>query len=95
MIREPVAGRRNGVTVLPAVAAPEPTADTDEAPPPVAVPDGPWMTTREAAAYTRFSVDSIKKMASHGRIPVHKQGRRNRYHKDELDRWLRTGQVSS
>jgi len=53
------------------------------------------MTTREAAAYTRFSVDSIKKMASHGRIPVHKQGRRNRYHKDELDRWLRTGQVSS
>lgn len=54
----------------------------------------PWMTTSEAAEYLRCRPDRLKVLASQGRIPVTKEGARNLYHRDALDRWLTVGEAS-
>lgn len=47
-----------------------------------------WMTTREAAAYLRVSVATLRNMTSNGEIPYRKLGRRNRYLLVELRQLL-------
>lgn len=48
----------------------------------------PWMTTDEAVAYTRIPLGTFKQMAAAGQIPSHGEGRRNLYHRGEIDQWL-------
>lgn len=49
------------------------------------------MTTEEASAYLRLSVQTIKQRAREGRMPAAKVGRTWRFLKSELDRWLAGG----
>jgi excisionase family DNA binding protein len=51
----------------------------------------PWMTTTEAAKYLRCSSDRVKRLACEGRIPAHKEGRRNLFHRNELRDWIASG----
>ncbi len=51
--------------------------------------DTPWMTTEEAAAYTRIRPGTFAKLAARGAIPSHSDGgKRNLYHRAELDDYL-------
>lgn len=49
------------------------------------------MTSEEAAAYLRTSVESIRRMAREGRVPAARVGRSWRFRKTELDEWLEVG----
>ncbi len=48
-----------------------------------------WMTPKEVAAYTSMSVATIYSKSSRGEIPVHHIGKLPRYHRDEIDAWIR------
>lgn len=57
-----------------------------------------WFTTREAAAYTRKGVRTIYRAAHEGALVSdqgHTPGAHHRFHRDELDRWLREGRAPS
>lgn len=43
-----------------------------------------WLDSREAAAYLRISVGSLRNMTSNGKIPFHKLEKRNRFLRSEL-----------
>jgi len=49
------------------------------------------MTTEEASAYLKLSIQTIKQRAREGRMPAAKIGRTWRFLKSELDRWLARG----
>jgi excisionase family DNA binding protein len=51
----------------------------------------PWLTAPEAADYLRCPVSRIRKLTSVRAIPVHKEGRRALYRRDELDRFVEAG----
>lgn len=43
-----------------------------------------WMTSEEAAQFLRISAAQLRNLASNGKVPYHKLGRLNRYHRGEL-----------
>jgi excisionase family DNA binding protein len=43
-----------------------------------------WLTTEEAAAYLRINPKSLLNLASNGKVPHYKLGRRNRYPERDL-----------
>jgi excisionase family DNA binding protein len=51
----------------------------------------PWLNADEAAAYIGAPVSRIRQLTMGDEIPVHRDGRRVLYHRDELDRWLLDG----
>jgi excisionase family DNA binding protein len=51
-------------------------------------PPDPWMTTLEAASYLRLSPEALRARARRGTIPVHRDGQRFLFHRDELDSYL-------
>ena len=61
----------------PRVAAPSPTS--------------PWLNVPEAAEYLRSPKSRIYALASVREIPVHRDGSRLLFHRDELDAWIRDG----
>lgn len=46
--------------------------------------DEEWLTSSEAANYLGISNKTLMNLASNGKVPYYKFGRRNRYLKDEL-----------
>jgi len=46
------------------------------------------MTVEEVAVYLRIPRSSVYKLAQEGRIPCQKAGRRWRFHRNAVDRWL-------
>jgi excisionase family DNA binding protein len=52
------------------------------------------MTLEEVAEYLRLSVHTIYKMAQKGKIPALKAGKKWRFRKGDIDRWLSTGITS-
>jgi excisionase family DNA binding protein len=48
----------------------------------------PWLTAEDAAAYIGAPVSRIRQLTMGDEIPVHRDGRRVLYNRDELDRWL-------
>jgi excisionase family DNA binding protein len=46
------------------------------------------MTIEEVADYLRIPRSSVYKLAQEGRIPCQKAGRRWRFHRDAIDKWL-------
>lgn len=44
-----------------------------------------WLTYRQAAAYTGWSVESLRNLVSRGAIPVYGQPRMRRFRRDMLD----------
>ena len=48
------------------------------------------MTLEEVAEYLRLSVHTIYKMAQKGKIPALKAGKKWRFRKEDIDRWLKS-----
>ena len=46
------------------------------------------MTLEEVAEYLRLSVHTIYKFAQKGKIPALKAGKKWRFRKEDIDRWL-------
>lgn len=46
------------------------------------------MTVEEVAGYLRIPQSSVYRLAQEGRMPCQKVGRRWRFHRDAIDRWL-------
>ncbi len=53
------------------------------------------MTVEEVAEYLRIPRSSVYKLAQEGRIPCQKAGRRWRFHRQAIDRWLGNGEVQN
>jgi len=51
----------------------------------------PWLTPEETADYLGVALGTIRNWTSQRHIPHVKLGRVVRFHKDELDSWLRSG----
>lgn len=51
----------------------------------------PWLTAAEAGVYMRCGTGRIQKMTSARVIPVHREGRRVLYRRDELDAFIVAG----
>jgi excisionase family DNA binding protein len=51
-----------------------------------------WLDTKEAAAYLRLPVGSLRNMTSNGSVKFYKLQGRNRYLKDDLDKLLLSNQ---
>ena len=52
------------------------------------LPDGPFLTTREAARYLKLQPNTLEKMRVYGGGPQYrKHGRHVRYHIDDLIAW--------
>lgn len=47
-----------------------------------------WLTYREAAAYTGWSIGHLRNLVSAGRIPVYGRARVRRFRRDMLDLYL-------
>lgn len=50
-----------------------------------------WMDAEEAAEYLHYPKATFNALAARGEIPRYKRGAGYRYHRDELDEWLRRG----
>jgi len=55
----------------------------------------PWMDSKEVAAYTGLAVATIYSKTSRGEMPAHRIGRLPRYHRDEIDAWIRGERVQA
>lgn len=53
--------------------------------------ESPWLTPQEAADYLGIAVGTLRNWTSNGVVPYAKRGGVVRYHREELDHWLRTG----
>lgn len=51
----------------------------------------PWLTAAEAAVYLRCPVSRVRRLTMMDRLPVHRDGRRVLYLRDELDAFIRAG----
>jgi excisionase family DNA binding protein len=51
----------------------------------------PWMNVEGAADYIGCPPSRIYKLSSAGKIPVHRDGDRLLFHRDELDAYIRRG----
>lgn len=49
------------------------------------------MTVNEVAAYLRVKPSSVYEWAQAGKIPAAKVGRLWRFHRDEIEAWVRSG----
>lgn len=56
-----------------------------------AAPDSPWMNADGAAAYLCCPVSRVRKLTMTDDLPVHREGRRVLYHREDLDRFIREG----
>lgn len=50
------------------------------------------MTVEEVALYLRIPQSSVYRLAQERRMPCQKVGRRWRFHRDAIDRWLGSSQ---
>lgn len=51
----------------------------------------PWMTAAQVAAYIGAPISRIRQLTMGNAIPLHRDGRRVLFHRDEIDRWLLDG----
>jgi excisionase family DNA binding protein len=51
----------------------------------------PWMTAKQCAEYIGAGVGRIYDLSHVDAIPVHRDGSRLLFHRDEIDRWIRAG----
>ena len=58
---------------------------------PVPFAASPWGKYRDAAAYTGFSIPHIEKAAYSGQLKSHGEGKGRRFHRDDVDEWIRRG----
>ncbi len=58
-------------------------------------PSSPWLNTEEAAKYLRCPTSRVLKLVHTGDLPRSKDGRRNLYSREDLERFIETGGASS
>lgn len=51
----------------------------------------PWMDAHQAATYLGCPVSRVRKLTSTGELPVHRDGRRTLYRRDDLDDYVLGG----
>jgi excisionase family DNA binding protein len=51
----------------------------------------PWLSAREAAAYLACPLSRIRRLTMTGDLPVHRDGSRVLYRRDELDAYVAAG----
>jgi len=51
--------------------------------------DDKVLTIQELAEYLKLSLSTAYKLAQEGKIPGQKVGKHWRFHRDEIDKWLR------
>ena len=51
----------------------------------------PWLTPLEAAQYLKVALGTIHNWTSQRVVPFVRRGGLVRYHREDLDRWLRSG----
>jgi excisionase family DNA binding protein len=49
------------------------------------------MRYREASAYSSFSIPHLEAAAYSGALKSHGDGKRRRFHRDDLDAWVKEG----
>lgn len=54
-----------------------------------------WLTAKEAAEYLRCPLSRVRKLTMTGDLPVHRDGRRVLYRREELDGYIRNGGATS
>jgi excisionase family DNA binding protein len=56
------------------------------------ITDTPWMTNEEVAAYAKVPLETVRAWRYRGVGPIgHRVGRHVRYHRDDVDNWMRSG----
>jgi excisionase family DNA binding protein len=55
----------------------------------------PWLDADEAAEYLRSPVSRVRKLTMTGELPVHRDGRRVLYRREELDDFIQAGGAAS
>lgn len=55
----------------------------------------PWLTAIEAAEYLRCPLSRIRKLTMTDELPVHRDGRRVLYRREELDEYVEAGGAKS
>ncbi len=53
--------------------------------------DSPWMTVQELARYLSVSAGTVRNWVSRRHIPFARRGRVVRFHREQVDHWLRSG----
>jgi excisionase family DNA binding protein len=51
----------------------------------------PWLDAKGTAVYLRCSMSRVRTLTLTGELPVHHDGRKPLYHRDELDAFVRAG----
>jgi len=51
----------------------------------------PWLNAQQAADYLGCSVSRVRKLTMTGELPVHRDGARTLYRRDELDQFVLSG----
>jgi excisionase family DNA binding protein len=54
----------------------------------------PWLDAKGAADHLRCPLSRVRKLTSAGSLPVHREGRRVLYRRDELDAYVLTDEES-
>jgi excisionase family DNA binding protein len=52
-----------------------------------------WLSIDQAADYTTFAVETLRKMVYRGAIPFYRKGRRVVFKREEIDSWMDTSRV--
>ena len=52
-----------------------------------------WLSIDQAADYTTFAVETLRKLVYRGAIPFYRKGRRLVFKREEIDGWMGTSRV--
>ena len=52
--------------------------------------DNPWLTQTETAKYLKVTNETVRRLANDGKIRRSGTGKGQRFHRDDLDAYLRT-----
>jgi len=58
-------------------------------------PPSPWLTVDEACSRARVSRITLWRYGRSGKFPIHRFGGRRLVDKDELDHWIRSGNLAA
>jgi len=53
-----------------------------------------WLKLKEAANYLKMGRSTLYKLANKGEIPAHKAGREWRFDAEELDKWMKSDNLT-
>lgn len=52
-----------------------------------------WLNIEQAADYTTFAVETLRKLVYRGSIPFYRKGRRLVFKREEIDVWIHSSRV--